>query len=369
VKKQKLLMTIVLLIFLFVVSASVGYAEMYQKPGYPDYAPNGVPDFDQKQDNWKNAAGQWCYCGPVAVANSLWWLDSRYESRKFFNPVPPPAKSDHFPLVESYNPAWDDHDPQNVIPFVDDLAVMMGTNVAGTTNVYKMQAAIDKLLKDKGLDTVLYEKTLKKPTFGEVEAEVEKSEDVILLLGFWRYDPYADKWYRIGGHYVTVAGVDSINGLIKISDPFFDTPFDGTYGINHGTSYDSSTHNDAKWLSHDIYAVSTTHVSPGGLWELPEYHDESRITYDGTTLDPLDVMEMVRDNFYKQNVPAEFVTYQEPDPTQLPEITEVEYAVVISPRFVPTGVNKYMLIALALVCLALGAVMLRRPLRGYFMKA
>ena len=47
----------------------------YYKSPYVDYAPYGVPDFDQKQDNWKNSStGKWSYCGPVALANCVWWL-------------------------------------------------------------------------------------------------------------------------------------------------------------------------------------------------------------------------------------------------------------------------------------------------------
>jgi len=49
----------------------------YYKPGYADYAPNGVPDFDQKQDAWTwPFTGQWTWCGPTAVANCLWWFDA-----------------------------------------------------------------------------------------------------------------------------------------------------------------------------------------------------------------------------------------------------------------------------------------------------
>ena len=33
------------------------------KPAYVDYAPNGVPDFDQKQDGWRNPeTGKWSWC-------------------------------------------------------------------------------------------------------------------------------------------------------------------------------------------------------------------------------------------------------------------------------------------------------------------
>jgi hypothetical protein len=33
----------------------------YYKPAYPDYAPNGMPDFDQKQDGWIGYNGGWSF--------------------------------------------------------------------------------------------------------------------------------------------------------------------------------------------------------------------------------------------------------------------------------------------------------------------
>ena len=35
----------------------------YWKPDYEDYAPSGMPDIDQKQDNWKKEdTDQWTLC-------------------------------------------------------------------------------------------------------------------------------------------------------------------------------------------------------------------------------------------------------------------------------------------------------------------
>ena len=102
--------------------------------GWTDYAPNGVPDFDQKQVPWWNwGTGQWSYCGPVAAANSLWWFDSKFEPSPVMplGILPPPSPhNDNYYLVTSYGgwpPMWDDHDPTNVGAMwgpglVDDLA-------------------------------------------------------------------------------------------------------------------------------------------------------------------------------------------------------------------------------------------------------
>ena len=47
--------------------------------GLPDYAPAGMPDFDQRQTTWRVPApdgDKWTHDGPVAAANALWWLDA-----------------------------------------------------------------------------------------------------------------------------------------------------------------------------------------------------------------------------------------------------------------------------------------------------
>lgn len=82
----------------------------YYKPAYVDYSPNGVPDFDQKQDNWiYQPSGAWTYCGPVALANCLWWFDSKFEPspvdpRPFYpGPGNPPLNDGHG-VVSSFDP-------------------------------------------------------------------------------------------------------------------------------------------------------------------------------------------------------------------------------------------------------------------------
>ena len=212
----------------------------YWKPSYEDYAPSGMPDFDQKQDNWLYPfTDQWTLCGPVAVANCFWWFDSKHN-------VPPgmPADGfDQFPLVRDYEDnlppyaGWvqDDHDmwnvnhldtpwpppwapppptPQPFVPgyqnppilpmwgeLVERLAWFMNTDdIQGTgsghigTRVPDMQSAIDEWLSSEtyengsSLADSLYEVTIPQPTFAQIESLVEISEDVILLLGFWYND-------------------------------------------------------------------------------------------------------------------------------------------------------------------------------------
>jgi hypothetical protein len=348
------------------------------KDPYEDYAPNGMPDIDQRQDAWiKYDTDQWSFCGPCAVANCFKWFDSKYN-------VPPGVPGDgidQFPLVRQYiDPLggmicpYDDHDPWNVDhpatswnpgigpppptvpqPFVpgaqppgmppwgelvERLAWYFNTDGIQTgyceftgTNVMWMQQGIDDWLNSETftdgstLADTLCEVTTPMPTFAYVESLVEKCEDVILLLGFWYEDPPGSgEWWRIGGHYVTVAGVNSEQSMIAFSDPFIDAFEMGVapgrvgdgYIISHPHgSHDATVHNDEGNVSHDIYAIYDS-PSPGGLWGLPEYAIMTDPYYWSW-------------NFFNQNVPDEFIPMTAPWSEISPIFTEVEYCVHISP--------------------------------------
>jgi uncharacterized protein YegL len=303
----------------------------YWKPGgWLDYAPSGLPDFDQRQDNWRDPrSNNWSYCGPLAVANCLWWFDSKMEP----NPAPPPTINDNYPLVQSYSPGqWDDHDPRNLPPFVADLAWRMDTDGQRTggkwagTYVSDMYNAIRGYLSDRGLADAYTVTMVEKPTFNWVAYEVERCEDVILLLGFWTQE--ATGWKRVGGHFVTVAGVEQAAWRIAFSNPIQDSAESGWPGrVLNGTliahspipGHNSSVHNDAGNVSHDIYnAVSTD--SPGGLWGPASYVDSAAAIA----------------NFFGQNFPRDFPEKYRPQQdvqayAQAAIQTEVEYAIAISP--------------------------------------
>ncbi|MCK4272938.1 hypothetical protein KAX22_09815 [bacterium] len=302
---------------------------MYFKPDYDDYAPSGMPDFDQKQDMWDNppGSGKWSYCGPVALANCLWWFDSKYQW--IINPdsPQPPAVNDDFSFVTAYGP-WDDHDTSNVMPLVEDLAWHMDTDGIRTedgsvgTNVFEMEAAIAEWFLETETDTIFYKHTKKAPDFYWIEDEIERCEDVILLLGFWQ-EYYPGEWYRIGGHYVTCAGVNSERLMLAISDPFYDMAEQGFPGrvrdgilIPHPHGMHSSgIHNDAGNISHDYYTVLYDSLSPGGPWSIPDYPYYDEILY----------------SLQFANCPPEFEEWQMEYNPEQPVHTEIEYAVAISP--------------------------------------
>ena len=182
--------------------------------GWTDYAPSGVPDFDQKQDAWTDPDG-WTHCGPVAAANSLWWFDSKMEPQPV-GPLPggPPSTipiNDNYYLITRYG-GYDDHDPLNVggamgPGLVDDLAWFFDTNGQRTnpgawkgTEVHTMSYGLQWYLYGGnpawGVSPYgprygnyyddYHVQLVKQPTWEWVVEEVERSEDVILLLGLWQ---------------------------------------------------------------------------------------------------------------------------------------------------------------------------------------
>jgi hypothetical protein len=350
----------------------------YWKDPYQDYAPSGMPDIDQRQDTWvKSETEQWTFCGPCAVANCFQWFDSKYN-------VPsgsPGDGQDQFPLVRDYLDelmplvGYDDHDPWNV----DNIATLWGAGV-GTppptaqpfvpgpqvpggelppwgelverlawqfdtdgirtgycqhagSNVLQMQEGIQQWLGSEifedgsTLADSLCELTTAQPMFEYVSSLVERSEDVILLLGFWYENPPgSEQWYRVGGHYVTIAGVNSQDLMIALSDPFInhaELGYPGRVGDGlliehqHGT-HNPTAHNDVGNVSHDVYAVATESPSPGGIWGINDYAIN------------LNLPQWTW-NFHAQNVPDEFAAATAPWDQESHIFTEVEYCIHISP--------------------------------------
>jgi hypothetical protein len=258
----------------------------YWKPDKPEQepsAPSGMPDFDQNQDEWVG------YCGPVAVANCLWW----------YGAVPP---------------GWTP--PQ----LIDTLARYFHTHPPYYTFIDSMKIGIGQYLQDYGF--AYQETTFEEPDFHEMEDSLKKCQDVILLLGFWWYSDQAGQWYREGGHFVTMSGVCSESLKIAISDPDNDMAVGGWPGRVRPPShpslqdYEATLHNDPQYVSHDMYqsTIEIPFPSPGNaFWE---------INYP-----------WVRGKFSGMNVPEKFLPVSRPAPEGGKDlwVTEVEYAVMICP--------------------------------------
>jgi hypothetical protein len=146
---------------------------------------------------------------------------------------------------------------------------------------------------------------------------------VILLLGFWQeVPPGSGNWERVGGHYVTVAGIDSLNKFIAFSDPFLDRAETGWWGRvlpnPHGALHPSpgpisdTVHNDAKYASHDVYGIMDT-MSHGGHWGPEGY---------AATCDDILNFQGLNEGDYPNGIDCM---------SGWPIWTEVEYAVAVSP--------------------------------------
>ena len=195
----------------------------YWKSSYPNYSPQGLPDFDQKQDRWKKiSAGpngtidsvlegddvyntyenciapgfdcylnstatgddveEWAFCGPVAVANCFWWFDSKYA-----DPAGIPGDGeDQFTLVQDYG-SGDDHAAANAPLLIENLARAMSTTEKGTTYIDDMQTAVTNWFVSTGLTDKFTVQTYDQPTFSFIEDEIERSQNVILLLGSYDF--------------------------------------------------------------------------------------------------------------------------------------------------------------------------------------
>lgn len=324
------------------------WAHWVTKDGWDDYAmhavgappvptrTDGMPDFDQKQDGWMNVFNQWNWCGPTAVANCLWWFDSKFETIKCISLPPgtlqpPPVISDHYSLVHSLMTGFDDHDPVNVIPFVTLLGnqVPGGISAAGITP-QQMKQMIEAYLALPQVDlrghyTV---RIIWMPTFDQIYSEVEVSQDVITLFGFWQQQPNG-QWMRFGGHYLTVAGVDSQNSqqTLSLSDPYFDRAEQGGGGVVWNGFLNPhlfppphlpNVHNDAGNVSHDHWLLAGS-ASPGGVISPIDY---------GLSNGP-----EFFENFIGQNTPDHLGQYMGTYNPSLPVHTELEAIIVICPNF------------------------------------
>ena len=74
--------------------------DWYYLPGYPNYSPKGIPDFDQRQDSTWRTTFSWAFCGPAALANIIWWFDSKNSDSNGYAG----DGVDNYPLVKNYYP-------------------------------------------------------------------------------------------------------------------------------------------------------------------------------------------------------------------------------------------------------------------------
>lgn len=276
----------------------------------PDYAPSGMPDFEMVRTGAKMGQA-WVQDAPAAAANALWWLDSLNEP----GAVPPPAVSDAFDLVTTYDAAQDDHAAANVPDLIGDLATYLNTDDDGT-GLAGATTGLRNYLTAQGVNEQFDVSWERAPSYAYLQQALDAGEGVVLLLGFWEWQ--GRNWKRVGGHYVTAAGVGCAGEpkMLAISDPWRDNAERGGAGRVrpetrhlHSGSTLHTPHDIAAVLSHDVYPVGAT---------------DDATTLVGYVRDPLEVSNFLGLNFAGEQGPP--ASYEGGEVR-----TRIDYAIVVAP--------------------------------------
>jgi hypothetical protein len=259
----------------------------YWMDSYPNYAPSGLPDFDQNQDQWKGiidggngvaesvASGDdvqvtaegglvdpdapaviapgldcalestpggdditvWMFSNAVSTINCLWWLDSRYADSSGF----PGDGEDIYPLISDYG-AGDDHTAANAPLSIERMANMLDITSTIYLDDNVWVDGIDEWFVNVSLEDKLDVNFYNYPTFEFIAGEIEIGKAVILVIGF--IDDSSGDCVIVESHSVTCAGVNTADTKIAISDP-----------IKNKNNPSNDDHNDTQYVSHDIYKI------------------------------------------------------------------------------------------------------------------
>jgi hypothetical protein len=109
-------------------------------------------------------------------------------------------------------------------------------------DLYKWAEDIEGWFKRAGLEKGFIISEYEFPTFDTISDAIKTDKTVILLIQIAQL--YEGECYCVQTHFVTVAGVNTEDKKIAISDPTFD--IDNPSGDDH---------NDPQYVSHDIYDV------------------------------------------------------------------------------------------------------------------
>jgi hypothetical protein len=307
--KSKLPATLVICIVFFIsVSTFVGSGAetttinaplndgWYYLPAYPNYAPSGLPDFDQRaQKDWRSRLIIWSLCAPTSLANIFWWFDSKHADPHGI----PGDGNDTYPMVQDFlppgtpepGPYTDDHGFNNVNDaetplakwtaqgeLIEQIAWYVNHNfrrfpplsflIAGTRQ-YMMKWGVEQWIKDAGLQDKYFVEHYFTPDFQLLANKLQNNSGIVLLLRF--YNPLSrmfplpnDHYWKtvFSGHYVALAGVHP-DGYIALSDPYLNI-------VNPDPC--PTEHNDARIVSHDVYEVdfSSPDSRHASFW-IPEY--------------------------------------------------------------------------------------------------
>lgn len=182
----------------------------------------------------------------------------------------PSQPNDHHPLVTAYpqfGPLIDDHDAENVGPLVADLAWRANTDGQRApqsergTRWEALTAATLQYLAQRHLTAEYQVEELTNPAAAWLREQVRRRAGIVLLLGVWELQE--TQWRRVGGHYVTVAGL-SLDGepVLGVADPLADMAAGGNRGRAepmdpsfHSCRLAPRAHDDAAVVSLDTWTL------------------------------------------------------------------------------------------------------------------
>jgi hypothetical protein len=250
-----------------------------------------MPDFDQRQDDTWRTRFSWTFCGPTALANIMWWFDSKNSDPNGY----PGDGIDTYPLIENYNPPGnpipgpylDDHNFNNINDpttswdekiLTGELIELLAKYVnihwykiplitLPGTDTFSLSIGAKQWIKDAGLEDKYNVEKYYRPSFQLINEKLRQNCGIILRLGYY-ISHFSIIFPLIFGHYVSVAGVNS-NGSIAISDPEWD--------ITNPTD-DPLLHNDPSIVSHDIYQTDNNPPFPSisDFW-FPNFERHRRV--------------------------------------------------------------------------------------------
>ena len=262
----------------------------YYLPAQPNYAPKGLPDFDQcSQDDWKSRGFIWSFCAPTSLADIFYWFDSKHSDPNGF----PGDGFDNYSLVKNLNstdtpnpgPLQDDHNFNNVnsnqtpSPYgqisgelIEQIAWYVNQNNRqgklrfkfwGGTKQKDIFQGVNDWIRDAGLEDDYSVEQVQKPTFSYVCEKLKQDCGIVILFRFVKPAIFPRLFPVFCGHYVALAGVNQRDGYIAVSDPYLNV-------MNPEPT--PQEHLNASVVSHDIYKVeSLPHDQYHASWWAPGY--------------------------------------------------------------------------------------------------
>lgn len=171
---------------------------------------NDIPDFTQTNVKGASSGNGQQYCAPVAVSNSLVWLsNNQHRQLEFINTL----------ASKSYM----------------NTSLKNGT---GTTGVLR---GVDKLSVELfgGYKELVYEgwrkhpqhfsQGVKIPDIERLKTYITKKSAAWINVGWYRYRKQSNEYQRIGGHWVTLVGVEADHLIIHDPAPRAGRDFENEY--------------------------------------------------------------------------------------------------------------------------------------------